>query len=81
MPKEFAGMHGALELEKVTSRLILTNGNLDPWMPGGFNKSLSKSIVYYLVEDGAHHLDLREDHKGDPQSVVDIRNKIERTIG
>lgn len=37
--------HGGLDLGKVTTKLILTNGKLDPWMPGGYNESINKDIL------------------------------------
>lgn len=81
LPAEFSLKHGGLDLKKATSKLILTNGYLDPWMPGGYNKSQSKDILFWMVEQGAHHLDLREDHEGDPKNVRDVRDSIEATIG
>jgi len=79
-PEKFSLSHGGLDLARVTSNVILTNGDLDPWMPGGFDKDLSPTIKTFLVEGGAHHLDLRGDNKEDPKSVIEIRNEIEKII-
>lgn len=43
-PSSFALYHGNTDLAKVTNHLILTNGFLDPWGPGGYDHSLSDTI-------------------------------------
>ena len=71
---------GWLELKygdmKETSRIIWSNGGLDPWGPGGVHTSdESKDIHALLIESGAHHLDLRGANEEDPEDVIEIRKQ------
>lgn len=61
------------DLNYVTN-IVFTNGALDPWQRGGLTKPIG-SVEYYLIEQAAHHLDLRGSHSKDPQSVIDVRKK------
>lgn len=54
--------------------LLFSNGMLDPWSAGGVTKNITDSLVAVLIEDGAHHLDLRHKNTLDPPSVVQARN-------
>lgn len=53
--------------------LFDSNGKLDPWSGGGVQQSLSKTLVAIMIEDAAHHLDLRSSNPADPQSVIKAR--------
>jgi len=62
-----------------TTRLILSNGQLDPWYPGGVLPGsgcpVDKEIYCIMIEDAAHHLDLRgTDPVNDPKSVTEARS-------
>ena len=51
-----------------------SNGKLDPWHAGGLLVNISDTVVSYMIDNAAHHLDLRSPHPADPPSVV-IGNK------
>jgi len=58
------------------TNIVFSNGYLDPWSGGGWNlKPFTKgSLVSLIVEDGAHHFDLRAEHPNDTKSVKEVRN-------
>mmetsp|Transcript_12735 Transcript_12735/g.32097 ORF Transcript_12735/g.32097 Transcript_12735/m.32097 type:complete len:557 (+) Transcript_12735:198-1868(+) len=61
------------------SNIILTSGQLDPWRAAGI-QSLPRyadpdSIVIRIIEESAHHLDLRSSHPLDPPSVTKVREE------
>jgi hypothetical protein len=60
------------------SNIFLTSGQLDPWRAAGIQekpKGSPDSIVVRIIENGAHHLDLRAANSMDPPSVVAVRNE------
>jgi len=63
------------------SNIIFSNGLLDPWSGGGITAPIptAPSIVTILIEEAAHHLDLRSSNPNDPQAVVKAR-ELERKI-
>ncbi len=42
------------------SNIFFSNGEHDPWSAGSPLISLSESIISFVIEDAAHHLDLRK---------------------
>jgi hypothetical protein len=56
-----------------SSNIVFSNGLLDPWHRGGPLTNLTDTIVSVLIEDGAHHLDLRGSNPADPESVKRAR--------
>jgi lysosomal Pro-X carboxypeptidase len=57
------------------SNIIFSNGNLDPWHAGGILTTIKPSLPAIMIDQGAHHLDLRFASANDPQSVIDARQK------
>jgi len=68
----------------VGSRILWTNGDLDPWGSGGVSPDsprVADQNVALLVQDGAHHLELREPKpKTDPPGVVTVRSQIRKVV-
>lgn len=64
------------------SRIIYSNGGKDPWGPGGVTQddyfidqgASDKQLYSFYIPSGAHHLDLRGHHEGDPEDVIEVRN-------
>jgi len=63
-----------------SSNIIFSNGLLDPWSVGGVVSSLSDSLVAIIIDEGAHHLDLRFANPDDPPSVILARNREKHII-
>ena len=64
--------------------IFLSSGQLDLWRAAGIQekpKGSPDSIVVRIIENGAHHLDLRAANSLDPPSVVAVRNKEELQCG
>ena len=60
------------------SNIFLASGQLDPWRAAGIQENprgAPDSIIIRIIEDGAHHLDLRESNPADPPSVVKVRRE------
>nr|CDS33314.1 Lysosomal Pro X carboxypeptidase [Hymenolepis microstoma] len=67
--KQLLTQFGPMSIWKMTSNIVFSNGNLDPWMKGGVLKDVSKSVIALQISGGAHHLDLRGANPADPPSV------------
>jgi len=60
---------------KTSSRIIFSNGELDPWRAGGVLTNYSDSLVAIVIPGAAHHLDLRGSNPEDPLSVTLARQQ------
>jgi lysosomal Pro-X carboxypeptidase len=58
------------------SRIIFTNGNLDPWSGASPTTTLKTDLPACYIEFGAHHLDLRPPNALDPPDAVKCRAQV-----
>ena len=61
---------------KSASRIIFSNGLLDPWHGGGFLEDVGRQeddMPAVILQHGAHHLDLRSANAKDPKTTVEAR--------
>lgn len=63
------------------SNIIFSNGLVDPWRRGGPNNNISNTLISIMIENAAHHLDLRANDSSDPSSVRKARNMEIDIIG
>lgn len=64
--------YGGKQLDHA-SRIIFSNGLLDPWRAGGLMQSMGNRLVALKIPMSAHHLDLRGSHAADPLPVKQAR--------
>jgi hypothetical protein len=57
------------------SRVIWSNGLQDPWSAGGVLKGVSPDLIAIVMENGAHHVDLRPADPDDTADVVAARKR------
>lgn len=53
------------------SNIIFSNGELDPWRAGGVYSFVNFDLPHYVIEGGAHHLDLRLPNDADKGTDVE----------
>lgn len=49
---------------------IFSNGDVDPWGPGGVMKEIRNDLPAPIVKGGAHHYDIRGSHDGDTGKLI-----------
>eukprot|EP01083_Nonionella_stella_P076031 206986_1 len=67
--------YGGREIYKSMTNIVFSNGDMDPWMPGGVLTTQSESLESIMIANAGHHLDLMFSNSADPQSVQDARNE------
>ncbi|CAD5211809.1 unnamed protein product [Bursaphelenchus okinawaensis] len=66
-----------------SSRMILTQGELDPWRSGRptlHKDAIDRELYDITISAAAHHLDLRWPNTCDPASVVEARKMIYKIL-
>lgn len=59
------------------SNIVFSNGKLDPWSGGGWRNTTTRegSLVSIILDQGAHHYDLRGCHPDDTDEVKKVRQQ------
>jgi len=70
--KYFGGINPGADFD-ASSNIIFSNGKLDPWSGGGVLTNVTNNNIALIVEDGAHHYDLRLPNEADTPSVQEVR--------
>ena len=67
---------------RAASNIVFSNGELDPWHPGGVLESpgAGSSIVALLIPQAAHHLDLFWPNANDTAAVLRARREEKENI-
>lgn len=68
--REYGGANIARDF-KHYSNIVFSNGNLDPWKAGGVTEYINLKLPYYIIQGGAHHLDLRLPNAADAGTDVE----------
>jgi lysosomal Pro-X carboxypeptidase len=84
-PRPFAAAlaYGARAALPAASNLILSNGRLDPWSSGGVTAPVPgapPSVLVLLIDEAAHHLDLRAADPADPAPVAAARSAEDQAM-
>jgi len=78
--REFGGANVARDF-KHYSNIVFSNGELDPWIAGGVTEYINLKLPYYIIQGGAHHLDLRLPNDADAGTdVARVRDHESRDL-
>ena len=75
--------YGGRDVRASGSRIVFTNGELDPWSAAGVTEDdvdAARDLVSIRMRGAAHHLDLRSPNAADPADVVAARNLQRRML-
>ena len=66
--------YGGRQLLQGHSNIVFSSGSFDGWSAGGVATNDTAARLHsFLIQGGAHHLDLMFSHPDDPASVVTAR--------
>ncbi|WVZ00397.1 hypothetical protein V8G54_026466 [Vigna mungo] len=71
----YGGHNIKLSLQKFGSNIIFSNGLRDPYSIGGVLENISDTVVAIHAVNGSHCLDIMGANHGDPEWLVEMRNK------
>lgn len=74
----FGGRHFKKEMKNY-SKILFTNGLMDPWYAGSPKESTNPEI-YVVESDSGHHQDIRLPNEKDQISVIEVRNLMRELI-
>ena len=80
--EEWSGGYKIADKSSGHSNIIWSNGRRDPWHGGGFlraSDALPGGAVF-VMEETAHHQDLRLPKKTDPMELTKVREEEEKII-
>ncbi|KAG8470709.1 hypothetical protein KFE25_009130 [Diacronema lutheri] len=65
--------YGGWRALEAASNVLFTNGELDPWAPGGVLRNVSRTVLSYLIPGAGHHVDLFFANPADPAPLRAVR--------
>ena len=68
-PDWVAVEYGGWWVARGGSNIVFSNGQLDPWRPGGITHATAPSVATVIVADAGHHMDLMFSNPADMPSV------------
>jgi lysosomal Pro-X carboxypeptidase len=77
----FGGKFNYQQEYRQYTKIIFSNGGIDPWKAGGVTEYVSPENPVFVMPSGAHHLDLRMPNIDDPEDVNFVREQEMAIIG
>eukprot|EP00440_Ansanella_granifera_P067452 gb/GFBE01073163.1/.p1 GENE.gb/GFBE01073163.1/~~gb/GFBE01073163.1/.p1 ORF type:complete len:226 (+),score=49.64 gb/GFBE01073163.1/:1-678(+) len=72
-PNWAAERFGGWQIAKSATRILFSNGELDPWKGGGVTETLAPELPAVLIPEVGHHIDLMWSNPDDPLAVTEAR--------